>query len=158
MSGLISFSSNSKDVMRVLKNFAKQTPEEAQKEIEAILGRVKDEMQVEGDPVTYPINWDSEKQRRFVMAKLRRENNLPYQRTGNYINGFTVELLPNGGVLKGAKQSPYISGDVDGKRQSNIHKGRWKVLRVAITTALKGTPQNIVGRLQTLFRKLAGRQ
>ena len=156
MPGLFSFSSNSKDVMRVLKNFAKQVPEEAQKEIEAILGRVKDEMQVEGDTVTYPIQWDSEKQRRFVMAKLRRENNLPYQRTGDYIQSFTIETLPNGGTLKGAKQSPYISGDVDGKRQSNIHKGRWKTLRVAITNALKGTPQNIIGRLQTLFRKLTG--
>jgi hypothetical protein len=30
----------------------------------------------------YPIRWTSERQRRFVLAKLRRENNLPYKRRG----------------------------------------------------------------------------
>lgn len=30
----------------------------------------------------YPLRWASARQRRFVMAKLQREDNLPYQRTG----------------------------------------------------------------------------
>jgi len=30
----------------------------------------------------YPLVWRSERQRRYVMAKLRREDNLPYQRSG----------------------------------------------------------------------------
>jgi hypothetical protein len=38
----------------------------------------------------YPIRWTSEKQRRYVMAKLRREGNLPYQRTHALVRGWQV--------------------------------------------------------------------
>lgn len=40
----------------------------------------------------YPIDWTSEKQRRYVMAKLRRENNLPYQRTHQLSQGWDVNV------------------------------------------------------------------
>jgi hypothetical protein len=40
----------------------------------------------------YPIRWTSERQRRFVMAKLRRENNLPYRRTGALVNAWDVSV------------------------------------------------------------------
>jgi hypothetical protein len=33
---------------------------------------------------TYPLVWKSQKQRRYVMAKLRKEGNLPYRRTGAF--------------------------------------------------------------------------
>ncbi len=41
-------------------------------------------------PEDYPLEWTSEKQRRYVMAKLRREDNLPYQRTHEYVRGWHV--------------------------------------------------------------------
>ena len=37
---------------------------------------------VEPGAPRYPLRWKSDKQRRYVMAKLRREGNLPYKRTG----------------------------------------------------------------------------
>jgi hypothetical protein len=42
-------------------------------------------------PVVYPIQWTSARQRRYVMAKLRADGNLPYQRTGRYVRGWHVE-------------------------------------------------------------------
>jgi len=44
-------------------------------------------------PQTFPLTWPSAKQRRFVMAKLRGDNNLPYQRTGQLQNGWRVNFL-----------------------------------------------------------------
>lgn len=31
----------------------------------------------------YPLRWKSDKQRKYVMARLRKEDNLPYRRTNN---------------------------------------------------------------------------
>jgi len=49
--------------------------------------------------VKYPIEWTSEKQRRFVMAKLRAENNLPYQRTGRKPYGWQMNVEASGGTV-----------------------------------------------------------
>ncbi len=37
---------------------------------------------------SYPLQWKSEKQRRFVMAKLRKAGNIPYKRTGAFQKGW----------------------------------------------------------------------
>ena len=57
----------------------------------------------------YPLRWKSERQRRFVMAKLRNENNLPYQRTGQLTASWFVKVT--GGidpVIEIGNTSPYI--------------------------------------------------
>lgn len=41
----------------------------------------------------YPIAWTSERQRKAVMAKLRRENNLPYRRTGKLSAGWQIRVI-----------------------------------------------------------------
>lgn len=67
-------------------------------------------------PPSYPIRWKSERQRRYVMAKLRRENNLPYTRTGQLRQGWTVEanITVNGGDILVYNEVPYaryVQGD-----------------------------------------------
>jgi hypothetical protein len=49
----------------------------------------------------YPLRWTSQRQRRYVMAKLRAEGNLPYQRTGELAKAWHVEFasLDNGGAI-----------------------------------------------------------
>ncbi len=53
-------------------------------------------------PPRYPLKWRSEKQRRFVMAKLRRENNLPYKRKSpGLVDGWELETafeVDSGGI------------------------------------------------------------
>lgn len=50
----------------------------------------------------YPLRWKSEKQRRYVMAKLRRQNNLPYRRTHRLVNSWQVTVLSDnqGGLIE----------------------------------------------------------
>lgn len=57
-------------------------------------------LQTEPGKPTYPLTWRSPKQRRYVMAKLRREGNLPYQRTHGLARGWKVNVIyaPRGNV------------------------------------------------------------
>ena len=59
------------------------------------------QLQTAPGPPKYPLKWRSEKQRRFVMAKLRREKNLPYKRTGGLVRGWelvTAFEVGSGGI------------------------------------------------------------
>jgi hypothetical protein len=51
-----------------------------------------DELYYYPPPAKHPIQWTSERQRKFVMAKLRRENNIPYSRTYSLRKGWRVGL------------------------------------------------------------------
>lgn len=54
--------------------------------------------------------WKSERQRRFVMAKLRRDNNLPYQRSHRLSKSWTTDLVTGteGGVFTVENDTPYM--------------------------------------------------
>ncbi len=78
--------------------------------------RMLTRLRVEPGPPHYPIRWTSDKQRRFVMAKLRRENNLPYQRTHLLVNSYDVVLNSTeaGGILLVTNDDPsarFVVGD-----------------------------------------------
>lgn len=60
----------------------------------------------------YPLKWRNEKQRRFVIMKLRHEGNLPYQRgssPSDVIKSWLVEhiLDGNGGFFHAQNTSPH---------------------------------------------------
>jgi len=153
----ITVSSNAKAVLRTLKNFRVQTIDQLKDETGEILKRVQRMMSKEGSPITYPVKWDSEKQRRFVMAKLRTEDNLPYQRTGDYVNNWSIQPTENGlgNVLKNSTPGAlYISGGAKGDRQSNIHKGRWVLMRDAVDAVMEKTPQYIYENLRKLVKRV----
>jgi len=64
----------------------------------------------------YPLRWKSERQRRYVMAKLRRENNLPYRRTGQLAAGWRVVSNTRGdigeiAILNSTAYVRYVQGD-----------------------------------------------
>lgn len=47
---------------------------------------------------SYPLVWRSPRQRRFVMAKLRREGNLPYRRSGEFQKAWKVVAVRERGT------------------------------------------------------------
>ena len=57
-------------------------------------------LQEQPPPAKKPIEWTSAKQRRYVMAKLREENNLPYQRTGKLAASWQVQTVSSGGTFQ----------------------------------------------------------
>jgi len=89
--------------------------------------------QLKTEPGTpkYPIRWTSEKQRRYVMWKLRKENNLPYRRTHKLSQSWrVVALIPAAGVAQILlrNDTPYATF-VQGGDQQGFHKDTgWKRL------------------------------
>jgi hypothetical protein len=75
-----------------------------------------------GRPV-YPLVWASAKQRRYVMMKLRRDNNLPYQRTHRHINAYDlkVDTTDTNGVFTLTNSNPAFDF-ISGSRQQLFHK------------------------------------
>lgn len=64
----------------------------------------------------YPLRWKSERQRRYVMAKLRKENNLPYRRTGKLAQGWRVVSNTRGdigeiAILNSTAYTRFVQGD-----------------------------------------------
>ena len=94
-----------------------------------ILNEVRDEiapdalqeLSVDAPPVARPIQWTSDKQRKFVMAKLKRENNLPYRRTGRLRNAWVVEVRGNAIVIENPSAiSKFVYGSLAQNRSAAL--------------------------------------
>lgn len=97
-----------------------------------------------GAPSTSPVNWDSEKQRRFVLAKLSAEDNLPYRRTGHNPRAWELVPLPMGYRLENPQDAAvYIYGNFEGARQSKIHESRWPIMQELVEAAIEEMPSEI---------------
>ena len=91
-------------------------------------------------PAPGSMKFKSEKQRRFVMANIRRGAiTVPYVRgTGSGLKGseelnrsYRVDLQGDEAVLQSAASyAPYVVGD----QQADIHKGRWNTAGNAAET------------------------
>lgn len=108
------------DVLDAVRETARKTPGLTKtvfrRRVRSVKSRMLPELRIKPGPPRYPLRWKSAKQRRFVMAKLRREGNLPYQRTDDYINSFDVVGIETaeGGILRMVNTHPaarYIGGD-----------------------------------------------
>jgi hypothetical protein len=111
--------------------------------------RVKTRMSEEGKPITYPVQWDSERQRRYVMAKLRKENNVPYRRTGLYAAGWKTERTAYGAKLSNRHPAGAIGGTPSGW-QSRIHRGRWPYLLNVLFEELAKIPAEISNKFKVI--------
>lgn len=95
----VNITSNAKDILSALEESAKTAPQRIQRAFAAesvsLQRQMLAELQVEPPSASsaYPLPWKSAKQRRFVMAKLRREGNLPYRRTHVLIKNWRVRVL-----------------------------------------------------------------
>lgn len=95
-----SVTSDAVDVIDELNEIAKSAPSRVSRAFAFELKRLEPELLalVGAEPPTadnyYPLPWKSVKQRRYVMAKLRREGNLPYKRTHKLIKSWRVVFKP----------------------------------------------------------------
>lgn len=107
--------------------------------------QIKERVSQEGKPIRYPIDWDSPKQQRFVMAKLRKEG-IPYHRTHRTRLSWQEERTPLGANLRGEHPAGAVMGIPSGW-QSRIHRGRWPHLLTVLFEELAKLPDRISQRL-----------
>lgn len=157
---MIDIETNIKDFVIRLKKLPEKvrrggmrTVSDASNEIARIMSRP-------GLAIRYPVSWDSIKQKIAVILKLKRENNLPYQRTGAYEGGWKSESIANGAMVSniGHKAifiagSPLAAGFGIGSRvtpsgQSHIHQGRWRLVRPVVEAVLRRLPSSLLEALR----------
>lgn len=108
-------------VIQAWRKVIKQAPTKMRKrfqtESRAIQAGVIGELKaLEPGPAKHPIRWTSEKQRRYVMAKLRKRGQIPYVRTHALVNAWQARQYTTeaGGFLTVTNTSsvyPFVMGD-----------------------------------------------
>jgi hypothetical protein len=77
----------------------------------------------EPGPVQYPIEWESEKQRRAYFASDGFGHGIPYQRSHDYVNAWHVTADYTGGLTSINVRNDLPESDfIGGRRQQRFHK------------------------------------
>lgn len=135
---------NAELVRQGLEDLDKAIPDIGRKRIYAATVRMRRRLAAHVRRPTYPIDWDSEKQRRFVLALLTRQGNLPYRPTGRYEKNWKIVKQQNGySIENDAVQARYLSGDFRGQGQSHIHEGRRPLTVRVVEEEVQDLPQDI---------------
>lgn len=104
--------------------------------------RIKERLTPEGKPVRYPIDWDSERQKRAFFATNGFGAGIPYRRTHAMRLGIKLERVALGSNLS----IPHPGGAVYGLPsgwQSRIHRNRWTHLLTVLFEELAKIPVEI---------------
>lgn len=120
--------------------------------IKILVGRVRTRMSAEGSPVRYPINWDSPKQKRFVLWKLSKEGNLPYRRSSKYRLGWKEKSIPMGYSLANKHPAGAIGGTPFGW-QSKVTRNRWPFILKVLFEELEKFPADFSNELRVVGKE-----
>ena len=147
---------NAKFVRQGLEKLRRNIPLVGRKRIYDALVEIRRIMKEPGDPVTYPIKWDSTKQRKAFFASNGFGKGIPTVRTGKYQRAWTIHKVGNVGYDLGnpLAHAKYIGGTLRSeRRQSKIHRGRWNVLRFAVMGVLGKVPKKVYEVLKLTARQ-----
>lgn len=91
---------------------------------------LRDELAFDPGPVKYPIQWQSERQRRAYFATDGFGGGIPYQRSGRYQRGWAVRVVVDGGsfslvVVNEQDYAQFVGGTLNfrtlGQFQQRMH-------------------------------------
>lgn len=135
---------NGQLVRHGLQNLGDEIPKISRLVIYRRAQAIQQGMKKPGPKPTYPIQWDSEKQRKAFFATKGFGKGIPYKRTGDYTAQWKVDKLGDIGYRVSNFSFParHVGGDEFGK-SSRIHKGRWPNFRKTIDLELKTLPEEI---------------
>jgi hypothetical protein len=135
-------------VRQGLEDFEAAIPEIGRKRIYDTMRRIRATLATPPRRPTYPIDWDSEKQRRYVMALLTRQGNIPYKPTGRYEKNWEIVKTQHGySIENDAPFAKYASGDFRGESQSHIHEGRRPLMARVVEDEIQNLPAEIDGAI-----------
>jgi hypothetical protein len=145
-------------VTQSLNNLGAAIPHVVNADIQAALESARDDLAKPGKRIAYPVQWDSERQRRAYFATDGFGHGIPYKRTGEYESGWQVKQTGTGTareftISNATVWSKWVGGTAYGKNQSNIHTGRWpiaqEVVRLHVEAGLTKTRQDVHDTIQS---------
>jgi len=145
--------SNIKQVIEEIKKIPDNLEAGADQVLSDAVESIKGEMSVPGSAITYPVQWDSERQRRAFFATNGFGKGIPYKRTDGYVAAWRHDVIPFGHQLFGPHPAGAIGGTPAGW-QSRIHRNRWNYLLKALADELARMPD----RIRDMLRVFGGKQ
>lgn len=137
-----------------LQDLSVELPRVGRRQIRTMLNRVQKRLSVPGKPPTYPIKWDSAKQRKAFFATDGFGRGIPTKRTGEYAAGWKIEPITNGYALTNETEySKFVGGDAFGVVHSGIHKDRWQVYRDVVDEEVQTLPDEIEREIVMVARR-----
>ncbi len=132
-------------VRQGLENLSNDIPQVGRQRIYLRMLRVRTRMSENAPKPSYPIEWDSPKQKKKVLAMLRAEGNLPYKRRDKIRRGWELDQVTDGYRLRNREEgSLFVYGDLSNKKtQSKIHANRWPLTKTVTYEELDALPDEI---------------
>ena len=112
-------------------------------------------MKEPGKKPTYPIQWDSTKQRKAFFASDGFGGGIPHVRTGEYQRAWKAIKTEQGyEVFNPLSHAQFIAGTSVGRDpQSRIHRQRWNVFAYVIQTAIRTLPKEVRQAINQVIHK-----
>lgn len=153
---MIDITSNVQEAIRKIQAVPAGLTRAGTKTLKSAAETVTRIMKRQGRPSRSPVNWDTPKQKRKVMAKLKGK---PYKRTGATANawetrpiesGYQSENIGHNAVfLYGAPSGEFPGAvHVTHSGQSHIHQGRWPLVKPVVDAVLARLPQQLLEALR----------
>lgn len=131
-------------VRQGLQDLTAEIPKIGRKGIYDKMVEARTELRTAGKPISYPVRWASEKQRRYVIALLRSKGNLPYRRTGKHPSSWNIVKITEGYRFENEVDTAvHLYGNYEGARQSPIHEGRHPIFQKVIEEKVQELPPEI---------------
>jgi len=106
---------------------------------------------------SYPIHWDSKRQRDAFFATNGFGGGIPHQRDGEVPDSWRGEIATTPSVIRGSvfSQKPGIRYVQDRNFQSNIHKGRWTTIQDDLEQNHARVQEVFVSRANAALKRVA---
>lgn len=141
-------------VRQGLESLRREMPRIGRARMYYALQRAVHRLKQPGKKPTYPIRWDSIRQRKAFFATDGFGGGIPHRRTGAYQKGYRIRALPQGHeVINTVPGAQFVGGTARGTRQSRIHQGRWPLLRNEVDKELSKLPNAVIDHLKVVARQ-----
>jgi len=116
---------------------------------------IRSKMKEPGKKPTYPIQWDSVRQRKAFFASDGFGRGIPTKRSGDYAKAWKVIKREDGyDVGNPLAHAKYIGGTARSTgRQSRIHRGRWNLFKIVKDRFIKKLPLTVKRVLKEIARQ-----
>ena len=151
----LSLRSNVPIVQKKFERLRRKIPLISRKRIYDAMVEIRHQMKVPGQKPSYPIQWDSDRQRKAFFASDGFGHGIPTQRSGAYTKAWMVSRVGDQGYDVGnpLAHAKFIGGTArSGRTQSRIHRGRWPLFYLVINSVLVKFPKKVKDSIVTIAR------
>lgn len=143
-------------VSKGLENLSDEIPKISSGRIRGRLESARTKLRRYPPQTNNPQPFKTDRQRRFFFAALRDGRIVvPYQRTRNLADGWTVEKRGREGyaLTNSVGYTRYVHGSAYGTGQAGYHAGNWQLTRDVVEEAVKGLPEEIEDNIVMVARR-----